>query len=821
MKKTITILSAGAMALMLAMPTAVQAQSRLQLTEKAQGALRVSSQVLSSVTPTHLKVNKAQTQEDILIDEDFSYFTAGTMSRPDTTKYIASQYYEPGIYIDPSLTKDGTWIGDGVFSAGGAAYLWSPNPQGQSFISTPLGDYSGDLVITCKAKALTPWVVTGVNEDGSYHWGVLSGSGLGIQVRKGGYGGDEFADTDDSPQTSIRLYEGQGWTRLTMTIRNYSADNDGFICFYSNGAVLIDDIQVTTQTNFIASPKLNGVTDFQKDQFTISWQPVRKAYNYYVDFYKKVYLSDEEGLYQEGFEEALSEEWVSTSSTISDNEGADDTKGLVLHNGDSITTPNNGATYKEANLFIRLVDPTIDKSDPYWKWSVNGRIYLDALTEAGWKQIGYFNASWFVNGDVCDLTEEMDEFAHKYYAVRFCPQNLSEGAYFVFDNINIATNRPSKLEFVEGERSMYNGEGDNYTFYDMTNATEYTFTNLDPETEYFYGVRSHYVTMFSQRALYHAFNVCAPEAKEATDIDMRGSFTANWEAAPKATGYNVNLYGVYRARTDVEDFTIMEEDFDKIDDGITSATSLADAEYMGNYRDTSLDDFTMLPGWIGNGNIIAQGMLGCEEVTYYSNIIKTPAVYVGNGDKVRITLKVWGYAKDGIVLRIEGQEYSIAFQPVGSEGWGVIDGYVDVPVSSKTIQPVIYASEYYPFVIDYIRFSQDLKAGDIVYSWLQSASTDNETFSYTFNNLSDYDFNLFGYEVTSTFELEGQTTTSQPSELMLVSFDDTPTEISQPALRHSFPEEYYTVDGRRMESLQSGLNIVRMKDGSVRKIIRR
>ena len=265
----------------------------------------------------------------------------------------------------------------------------------------------------------------------------------------------------------------------------------------------------------------------------------------------------------------------------------------------------------------------------------------------------------------------------------------------------------------------------------------------------------------------------------------------------------------------------MEEDFDKIDDGITSATSLADAEYMGNYRDTSLDDFTMLPGWIGNGNIIAQGMLGCEEVTYYSNIIKTPAIYVGNGDKVRITLKVWGYAKDGIVLRIEGQEYSIAFQPVGSEGWGVIDGYVDVPVSSKTIQPVIYASEYYPFVIDYIRFSQDLKAGDIVYSWLQSASTDNETFSYTFNNLSDYDFNLFGYEVTSTFELEGQTTTSQPSELMLVSFDDTPTEISQPALRHSFPEEYYTVDGRRMESLQSGLNIVRMKDGSVRKIIRR
>ena len=250
-----------------------------------------------------------------------------------------------------------------------------------------------------------------------------------------------------------------------------------------------------------------------------------------------------------------------------------------------------------------------------------------------------------------------------------------------------------------------------------------------------------------------------------------------------------------------------------------SATSLADAEYMGNYRGSSLDDFTVLPGWTGSGNIIAQGMLGCEEITYYSNIIKTPAVYVGNSDKVRITLKAWGYASDGIVMKIGGQEYSIDFQPIGSEGWGIIDGYVEIPVSGKTIQPVIHASEYYPFVIDYIRFSQDLKAGDIVYSWLRSASTDNETFSYTFINLSDYDFSLFGYEVTSTFELEGQTTTSQPSDLVLVSFEETPTQISCPAQRISLPDEYYTVDGRRTSSLRSGLNIVRMNDGSMRKMI--
>mgnify|MGYP000441181225 FL=1 len=75
-----------------------------------------------------------------------------------------------------------------------------------------------------------------------------------------------------------------------------------YICFLTNGAVLIDDVEVTTKATFIATPKIVGITDFQADNFTVEWQPVRKAYNYYIDLFKKVYTSDTDGVFSEDFE---------------------------------------------------------------------------------------------------------------------------------------------------------------------------------------------------------------------------------------------------------------------------------------------------------------------------------------------------------------------------------------------------------------------------------------------------------------------------------------------------------------------------------------
>jgi hypothetical protein len=73
-------------------------------------------------------------------------------------------------------------------------------------------------------------------------------------------------------------------------VSNYSADNDGFIQFHNYGTLIIDDVKVTTTPNFIAAPKMLPESNFTKTSFTANWQPVRKAFNYYLGLYSRRYI---------------------------------------------------------------------------------------------------------------------------------------------------------------------------------------------------------------------------------------------------------------------------------------------------------------------------------------------------------------------------------------------------------------------------------------------------------------------------------------------------------------------------------------------------
>lgn len=816
-----------AVGLLFSAATALQAQERLTQTGASkQATVTLHPSVTSTVTPSPMKApRKGISQEDILISEDFSAFTSGTIETPDTTRLLASEYYEPGIYLDPSLTKDGTWAGSFVYSAGGTAYLKTPNPQVMASLMTPLGDYSGDLTITCRVKALPDWIVTGENEDGSYKWARLTGSSFGIMICTGGYENANQAKCDETPYESVRLYENQGWVKVTYTIKNYSADNDGYICFYTVGAVLLDDVQVTSATTFVAGPKMLGITDFQKDQFTIAWEPTRKAFNYYVDLYKKVQVSDEDGVFQLDFEDYTpSADWATDATELSDTEGADGSNGLILRNEQSIATPTNNSNYKTAHFYLKVEDPTAREYEAeygeFWVYMIGGEIYLEGLTLEGWKEIGYFNAMAFADGDEVKLEEEMSKFANNYMAIRLRAEDFNEGEYLVVDNFDITTEPATEMVPVDGENSMHYG-GD-YDLYDSTNGTQYTFTNLDPETEYYYGVRAHYVNLFSERVLYHALGVSAPEVKEATDIDSRGTFTANWEAAPKADGYTVNLYGVQQLTADNDDFVILEENFDAIDATVTEATDVEKPENIGNSDEETFDDYTALPGWTGKLNTVVQGMLGCADSWYSTATITTPTLYVAGSDKLYVRIKAYGTDGDNLILNTGEGRYAIPFDG------GVIDGDYMVPVSAETVRITMYSYNMYPFMIDAIRFSQSLKKGQTVYSWLQKGDTDAETLSYTFNGLSDYDYNLYAFDVTSHFTYQGQTVSSKPSAKMHVDLENGSSTMAISVLANidstmgnDAPISVFTLDGRRSNNLGKGINIVRMADGTVRKIIRK
>ena len=360
-----------------------------------------------------------------------------------------------------------------------------------------------------------------------------------------------------------------------------------------------------------------------------------------------------------------------------------------------------------------------------------------------------------------------------------------------------------------------------YTYYDYVDETSYTFTDLDPEAEYYVGVRSHYVSLFSDSQPMCALGVAAPEALVATDIDSRGSFTANWNPAPKAQGYTVDLYGIDELEADAQDYTIFEENFDKVDESVTQKTNPANPDMLFNdYEPISLDDYTQYPGWTGLGNTVAVGMLGCAAPMYYVNYISTPEIFVGGSNVVYVTLKAYGTAGDNLYMLINGVGYGLPFD-TAADGTGVIDGTFILEVTDPTIQIEFSSYNYYPFILDGIRFSQDLKKGDVVRTHLASADTDAETTSYVFTNLGDYDFQTFGYTVTSKFEAEEGSTVSQPSDIVTVDIVNGTSTGIESAVESGELKVVgrYGIDGSRLAAPQRGVNILKMSDGSIRKVL--
>ncbi len=97
-----------------------------------------------------------------------------------------------------------------------------------------------------------------------------------------GDGKEEIKNFDVFP-----IYPNQGWCEVNIEFDNYSAYNDAYLHIASTDHLLVDDIRITASVDkFIGSPVFKGFTAATDDSFTISFEPVRKAYNYYTYLYE-------------------------------------------------------------------------------------------------------------------------------------------------------------------------------------------------------------------------------------------------------------------------------------------------------------------------------------------------------------------------------------------------------------------------------------------------------------------------------------------------------------------------------------------------------
>lgn len=217
-----------------------------------------------------------------------------------------------------------------------------------------------------------------------------------------------------------------------------------------------------------------------------------------------------------------------------------------------------------------------------------------------------------------------------YFGVRIYPTSMPKDTYVVLDNIDIQAGKDRELvASIEDE--------DDGNPYDLTKNTSFTFTNLDADKDYYYAIQSHNSKLKSTSYLNLAYGVAAPEAKLATDIDSRGSYTANWEASKKATGYRVDNYGVVTAKEDGE-YAIVDEDFSLVNSDVTSATDPTNPEQTGDDEYESLDSYTKTPGWTAINTALAQGWIGATNNDDASGAIKTPTLYLANDSKFKLRM---------------------------------------------------------------------------------------------------------------------------------------------------------------------------------------
>lgn len=200
--------------------------------------------------------------------------------------------------------------------------------------------------------------------------------------------------------------------------------------------------------------------------------------------------------------------------------------------------------------------------------------------------------------------------------------------------------------------------------------------------------------------------VGTPEALPATDVTDE-SFTANWNAAPFAYGYEVNVTKHHIAQADGEVLVLTDENFDLMPGGTEEGSqTLVQLNYM--------DKYMQQPGWMVDLGLTGftpddAGILGITNMMADWGIpgfLLSPTLNLSNGGgKVKVEFKAKSFLDDAVlVLSLVNYEEGVPFP-----------GYVGVSVGTEwqefsyELEGGIDGCEIYFLVYD------ATEGGDIIY----------------------------------------------------------------------------------------------------------
>ena len=225
----------------------------------------------------------------VLLEEDFSKFTAGCEATPDATDVADATTG----YIANELTNTPGWSGDGVFQAGGSAYIGivdeGTDNEDTGFLNTSTFDGSGNsgyIVVTFRAR---------VAEEGA------TDAVEFVSI-------DEDDINESDPMSGVVDYKQVAitdqWAEYEVELKSGAA-NASIQLYAYQSPIYIDDIKVTQTVKIdVPAPEALAATNVTPTSFTANWSAVEGATSYMLTVFSfKTIKSDvEEATVTEGFD---------------------------------------------------------------------------------------------------------------------------------------------------------------------------------------------------------------------------------------------------------------------------------------------------------------------------------------------------------------------------------------------------------------------------------------------------------------------------------------------------------------------------------------
>lgn len=730
----------------------------------------------NSAVPAAGQANMLKAADDakhkvVVINEDFSGFTDGTEDNPSTATILDDM----GNFVNKSALKPYSealsykqWGGAGIFSAGGCLAITNG-----MFLNTPAGDMSGEVTLTFRARLSRAGGSTTLNALKLMF--ISRSSILDYEVK--------YYNLTDEWQTFT----------YTSTLGEFEHSGFQFYSMYASNIILVDDIRLEQTRTSIPAPKVHEAENMTDTSFKAVWNKSIEADHYLLSVFtkneSKELMTVSEGFdnikaddkgnidaaspnYPEGWEFAWKDDDLSNHIANGEGPGTGNKQAVrLIDTGDAITTPYCPEGIKSLKFWVKA--EANDGQPKYSSILFTVNFGKGVYTVDNYINIPDMFAPAKRDGYYFDLTETLSAF-DKIYSVKIeYIREEDDKTTILFDDFSYTTYKPTTYNYVLKDKKVEQQDNEDGTVGFVVNG-------LDPDTDYTYSVKSvnsDFTSAASDEQEVYAVSI--PTALPATNITAN-SYTANWTSHKKVDFYRVDQLQQTVIDKDTKDYVMLDEDFSKVTSSFTEADLLEG--FYGEDERTSgympLDDITKIAGWKASSTVRVNGWLGGNEAKQGSGTIAgaivTPTIDLSHNEGAcNISLRVWGSEGDWLI--IQGSNPASLATIEFPKGGGIVEKTITMPLCTSKEQLTFYSNNYKVFLIDYIKITQDVKAGDKVTTITGSVLTeDADTKSMVMTNPGFSDGHDVLYRVTAMrYDKDSQEShkyysTSTPSDLMLV-----------------------------------------------------